>query len=84
MAGSTFQAKMNRQGQEYIEAGVNTVRQLWAKCCEHDGIEPSAKFVVWSDDNPYVKFYNQAYRQLQEARQQYADGGYVGLSLTSR
>ncbi len=35
-----------------------TLKELWAKACEHDNIEPSSKFVVFSDDNPWIKKYN--------------------------
>jgi hypothetical protein len=49
--------------------------------CEADGIPPDSKFVVFSNDNKYVQFYNQAQKQLWEAEQQYRDGGYVGLTI---
>lgn len=37
-----------------------TVKQLWVKACEFDGIDPTSKFVVFSDSNPWAKKYNQA------------------------
>ena len=36
-----------------------TVKQLWNKACEHDGISPNALFVVFSESNPWAKKYNQ-------------------------
>ena len=30
-------------------------REVWWKvACEHDGFDPAACFVVFSDDNPYI------------------------------
>ena len=34
------------------------LKQLWAKACEHDGIEASSTFVVFSKTNPWAKKYN--------------------------
>jgi len=28
---------------------------LWQLACEHDGIDPASPFVIFSDDNPYVR-----------------------------
>ena len=35
-----------------------TLKDLWRKACEHDGIAPSSKFVVFSNDNPWIVRYN--------------------------
>jgi hypothetical protein len=49
--------------------------ELWAKACRYDGIPADAKFVSFSEDNPYMKKYTtlfdwalraQAMRRLQE------------------
>ena len=40
------------------------VKGLWAKACEWDKIPSDSKFVVFSDDNPYLKEYNEAVKQL--------------------
>lgn len=37
-----------------------TIRQLWIKACEFDGISPNDKFVVFSKANPWAKKYNTA------------------------
>jgi len=37
-----------------------TISELWQKACEYDGIPIDAKFVVFSDDNPWQKQYNKA------------------------
>lgn len=34
------------------------LKELWKQACEYDDIEPEAKFVVFSDDNPYLPKYN--------------------------
>lgn len=40
------------------------VKSLWTKACEWEKIPPESKFVVFSDDNPYLKEYNEAVKQL--------------------
>ena len=42
---------------------------LWVKACEAEGIPVESKFVVFSDDNPYIKDYNEAVGRLQRMRQ---------------
>jgi DNA-binding SARP family transcriptional activator len=39
-------------------------RSLWIKACEADGIEPSSKFVVFSEGNPFQAELNQAGAKL--------------------
>jgi len=75
------QEAINRTGQKYIAGLKFTVAQLWRQACGHDDIPPGSKFVVFSEDNPYVIFYNKAMREFMEAREQYRDGGYVGLRI---
>ena len=79
-----LQERMNKQGLKYIAGLENTVRALWQKACEFDGIQFEAKFVVFSDGNKFAGFLNNAQLQLIEAREQYRAGGYVGLSVRTR
>ena len=72
-----------RHGSKHVQGWENTVRHLWRKCCEFDGIEPVSSFVVFSDANPYVKFYNTAVGKCQEAKNQLEHGGYVGLKIVN-
>lgn len=37
-----------------------TIKELWNKACDHDGIARNSKFVVFSADNPWAKRYNTA------------------------
>lgn len=76
------QENLNKHMVKTITGWANTARVLWLKACEFDGIAPESKFVVFSEGNKYAKFYNQAMTQLFEARQQFADGGYVGLTVS--
>lgn len=56
------------------------LQELWKKACEHDGIDPKAKFVSFSKDNPWMKKYAKAMTLIQASirlsRQQ--RGGTVG------
>lgn len=35
-----------------------TLKDLWIKACEFDGIAPNSKFVVWSKENHWARKYN--------------------------
>ena len=76
-----IQEKINRRGQEHIASLQATVHQLWAKCCEAEGIPADSKFVVFSNDNEFLPFYDKALAQLWQAQAEYAAGGYVGLTI---
>lgn len=45
------------------------VKSLWKKACEAEGVPIDSKFVVFSDDNPYVREYNEAVGQLMRYKQ---------------
>ena len=79
------QERLNRQGEEAIVALRNTVRSIWQKMCEEDGIPADSSFVAFSGETErkYGPFYNQALRQLREAQAQYSAGGYVGLRIVN-
>lgn len=81
---SNFQERINAQGRAYIDGLRATVRACWASACQHDGIELPASFVVFSNDNPFVKFHDAAQRELWAAEREYRAGGYVGLRLTAK
>jgi hypothetical protein len=36
------------------------VKELWIAMCKHDKIDPTASFVVFSNDNPIQPLYQQA------------------------
>lgn len=44
----------------YDYAGIqNDIHELWRKMCEHEGVPPESKFVIFSPDNPYRKEYGE-------------------------
>lgn len=45
------------------------VQDLWKKACKWEGIEPEAKFVVFSEDNPYMPEYDRAMGKLLRFKQ---------------
>lgn len=75
------QTKLNKKGLAHMAALAAVCRQLWTKACEFDGIESSASFVVFSEGNPFVPFREKAVTELMRAKQEYAAGGYVGLTI---
>lgn len=46
------------------------LKQLWVKACELDGIDPSSKFVVFSQGNRWAKKYNDLAYAIQLFREQ--------------
>jgi hypothetical protein len=75
------QDAINWQGERYIQGLRHVAGQLWRKACDFDGIATDSRFVVFSKENKFAAFYNQAMLRLSEARQEFADGGYVGLRI---
>jgi len=46
-----------------ITEAMATWRLAYARACRHDGIEPTAKFAVFSTDNPHIAEVNQGAEQ---------------------
>ena len=46
------------------------VSRLWALMCQVDGVDPSSKFVVFPNGNPYALEYNEAVAAFQKIRKQ--------------
>ena len=60
-----------------------TVRSVWMSACRHDGIDPSESFVEFSNDNPFVPYYEKALTTYNKTMAEYQAGGYVGLTIDS-
>jgi hypothetical protein len=41
------------------------IRECWERACQHDGIPYDSMFVVFSDDNPYLKEHEKWMRMFQ-------------------
>ena len=83
-----MKAKRNHSGRIEATAGLKAVdaarfvhRRAFEAACRHDGIDPSAPFVVFSDKNPFVQFVNSAWAEYCARRSEYQSGGYVGLTM---
>ena len=50
---------MNRKEADQLNAMKRDIRDSWTVACNHDGIAPDSKFVVFSDDNPAAKRHNE-------------------------
>jgi hypothetical protein len=70
------------QGQKFLAGLKFAWSRAFSAACKHDGIPADAKFVEFSDTNPYRKFVDRAAQQYFEAKREYAAGGYVGLTMT--
>ena len=42
------------------------LKDLWAKACAYDGIPEDSMFVVFSDENPYIREYNNGIEIIQK------------------
>ena len=58
-----------------------TIRSAWVSACKYDKVDPSELFVEFSDENPYIKFYEKALIEYQRTMAEYQSGGYIGLRL---
>ena len=76
-----LQEKLNNKARQTITAARNTVGQCWRQACEFDDIPADSKFVVFSDGNPYAKWYNLAMTEYLRLCREYENGGYVGLTI---
>lgn len=68
-------------GLQYLADLRETVARAWRSACAHDGIDPSNTFVIFSEDNPFAPFVDEAVAQYEAARAEYQAGGYVGLRI---
>ena len=64
-----------------IDGLLETVRSAWVACCKHDNIDPSSKFCVFSEDNPFAPYHIKAVQMLNEATQNGTAFGYEGLVI---
>ncbi len=69
------------RGLKAVQAAADAARRIWKQACEHDGIDPASSFVVFSDDNPYVKWHGLAMTEYWARIREYQSGGYVGLRI---
>lgn len=79
-----MQAKLNKQGLNHIRAIKYAMTRLWESACQFDGINPTTKFVVFSEDNKFAELLDKARGQHSEVVNQYRAGGYVGLRIGQR
>jgi hypothetical protein len=70
-----------KPAQQHISNLAHVVRQLYGQACAYDGIDAGASFAVFSEANPYVPFYDNAFQEYQDTKREYAAGGYVGLRI---
>lgn len=66
-----------------VLAGLQaTYRAAWESACKHEGIPVDSQFVIFSNDNPFVPFYEKARSQYVNALIEYKSGGYIGLKIS--
>ena len=76
---SDFVANQDKARGRELKRWQGTLAVLWRKCCEHDGISVDARFVAFSDANPFVPFWKEAMRQYDAFLQ--GNLGYVEMNL---
>ena len=52
------QTKNLRKAVQQIEDARKIKKELWIMACKYDNIPENSMFVVFSDDNPYIKELN--------------------------
>lgn len=74
--------QIEQNAPKHVVGLAKTRAQLWAKMCEHDGIEPTSRLVVFSENNPFTIFYDNVSREFKESLAAgVPGGGYVGLRM---
>lgn len=78
-----IQEKLNRQGQQHIINLAHTIRQLWRKMMQDLCLPKDSKFADADllKTSKYHQFYDKALSQYWQAKDDYANGGYVGLTI---
>lgn len=71
-----------RHNERVIAGYAATYRKVWESACKHDDIPPESKFVAFSDDNPFVKFFAPAMAAYHAAIAEAKAGGYIGLEIS--
>jgi hypothetical protein len=67
-----------------VEDMMATAAACYQSALKHDGLPENTTFAVFSDDNPFVPFYEKALNQYREMAAACAAHGYVGLRVSSR
>ncbi len=49
-------------------AETYTIQEAWENACKEDGIDPQAKFVVFSENNAWAEKYERAVKLYHAAR----------------
>ena len=61
----------NTKEREQMAVQEARVRGLWRLKCEHDGVDPQSKFVVFSPANPHTQAYHNAVQELFAMRKRF-------------
>ncbi|GEM_PF-7047120 len=77
-----FIANERTGSMQFVEDLFATSAQLFQRALEFEGYPPDTKFAVFSDDNPFVIFLDKVRTRAFEARSNYLNFGYEGLSIT--
>ena len=59
----------------------DVLAKLWQQACRYDGIDPTSRFAVFSDENPYARLHSSAVQQAFDRAAEWRAGGYVGLAI---
>jgi len=78
-----FVEKVVTTGATVAERWKLTALHVWQKACEYDKVPPDSPVVVFSKKNPFVKFYERAVQNAQEAEAGINAIGYVGLVIVN-
>jgi len=72
----------NSASQKAVLDARDVYHRVWFSACNYDDIPVNSRFVVFSEDNPFVFYVNKAYQELIQRISEYQSGGYVGLRIS--
>lgn len=66
---------------QFLEDLSSACKSAYAAACKHDGIPLDTKFAVFSENNPFVPFINGGMTEYMQAKQDYFNLGYCGMTI---
>jgi hypothetical protein len=74
-----IRSQLRFYGKSYLVGLADRASKQWQLACEHEGIDPASKFIVFNDDNPFANKYNEIMAEYGEAMRIYRSTTYINI-----
>jgi hypothetical protein len=65
----------------FLEDLLLACKSAFEAACKFDGMPPDTKFAIFSAENPFVPYINKGMEEWFQARRDYLEFGYCGMSI---